>query len=353
SVPRRPSPVARQVPAAPSPSRPGSPAPARFGRSFLLWSLFVFGTDAAAVFLLGFPIALEAHWGGFATGAFLAWALAAIRPRAALRAAAIVAFAVVLAAGALYLQRPVFNSDYRRFLADREFLLAGPERGRDAYRELADRGDQGALVRLALACYEAGDLAEARRLLEEKPRDEDAFEAFVKLDLMVTVLDETGDRPEADLRFEELVEKSRAWSLAKGGGERPADNNFAMHCADHSRRLPEAEEAILGIVLRDIDPTYRDTLGWVYLRRGNPRSALIACEASWELYPVPEIAYHLAEIHAALGDPERALEWAAEALSPRRHIELGHPGSTLFYVAHARKLRARLETEPRAASTTR
>ena len=319
----------------------GSSEPVRLGRRFWRISLILFLFDVGLAWIVGLPIAPEAHWGGYAGGVIVVWLVHGDRYPRRVRIALGIVGVVLLLGGAVYVQQPVLDPDYHLYLADWTYLRDGAVAARPEYERLADRGFPAAIVRLALLDHEAGRSRVGFERLDSLPGEGEAA-SVAAADLRIALLDALGDRSGASAAFE-----ARAESIGEEGEQSIperllADNNFAMLCADHRRRLDEGYEAILGVVLRYPDPTFQDTFGWVEVCEGRPRRGIVALERAYELHPISEIGYHLAEAHAALGNTEQARAYLDVALDPDRNAAMGHAEMSLLFVVRARRLRESL-----------
>ena len=89
-----------------------------------------------------------------------------------------------------------------------------------------------------------------------------------------------------------------AWLLAESGGNLDA----ALSLAEDARRL-------------DPSPDILDTLGWVFVKRGEGAPAVSVLEKAHEKQPdSPSIRYHLGTALAMAGDVDRAREMLKSAL---------------------------------------
>ena len=104
-----------------------------------------------------------------------------------------------------------------------------------------------------------------------------------------------------------------------------AMNALGYTLADRTDRLAEALELIRAAhELQPDDAATLDSLGWVYYRLGQPEEALGWLEQAFAVYPDPEVAAHLGEVHWALGNKRQARKIWRQALeeSPGHDILL-------------------------------
>lgn len=117
-------------------------------------------------------------------------------------------------------------------------------------------------------------------------------------------------------RFDEAEKSFRAALAANPGNDR-AMNALGYSLADRGQRLDEAR-ALVSRAL-ELNPGAGhiiDSLGWVSFRQGRSREAIdLVRRARRTLGDDPEILYHLAEIHMALGEVETARDFYRKALA--------------------------------------
>jgi tetratricopeptide (TPR) repeat protein len=180
-----------------------------------------------------------------------------------------------------------------------------------AYRrsfELAPSADAG--LRVYNAAQLAGE-AEPAATLEafstENPRDPRANFALGSIDL------EAGRQAAAVARFEAV--------LAVDARNAPALNNLAWLYSQRN----DARAFSLAQQAREIlpnDPSIADTLGWLYVQRGDPVSALPLLDQAVRGYPAqPEIRYHWAVALARTGSRPQALGVLTDLLGNNRRFD--------------------------------
>jgi Flp pilus assembly protein TadD/transglutaminase-like putative cysteine protease len=118
-------------------------------------------------------------------------------------------------------------------------------------------------------------------------------------------------------------------------------NNVAYNLADHSLELDKALEyaesavSTTAATLRNVElsnlsldnlnavasvSAYWDTLGWVYLQKGDSAKALDFIRASWLLNQHGEVGDHLAQIYQKQGEKDRAIHMFALAIAAPHSI---------------------------------
>jgi Flp pilus assembly protein TadD/transglutaminase-like putative cysteine protease len=118
-------------------------------------------------------------------------------------------------------------------------------------------------------------------------------------------------------------------------------NNVAYNLADHSLELEKALEyaesavSTTAATLRNVElsnlsldnlnavasmSAYWDTLGWVYLQKGDSAKALDFIRASWLLNQHGEVGDHLAQIYQKQGEKDRAIHMFALAIAAPHSI---------------------------------
>lgn len=123
-----------------------------------------------------------------------------------------------------------------------------------------------------------------------------------------TLLERAGRVRESVQAFEQLLH------------ERPGDPNLmnalGYTLADHRMQLSRAESLIRHALAATPDnPAVLDSLGWVRLRRGDPRAALPLLERAYRISRDPEIAAHWGEALWVSGDKTQARKVWADALA--------------------------------------
>jgi putative PEP-CTERM system TPR-repeat lipoprotein len=165
----------------------------------------------------------------------------------------------------------------------------------DLYATLAREGSRDAVIRLITLAVRRDQndlaLAESARWLSARPDD-----VGVRL-LRADVLLRTADN-------EAAIED---YQIVAGASNPVALNNLAWLYLqkDDSRALATAQRAY---ELAPENPDIADTLGWILVQQGQAAEGLKYLEQSVEgRSDNPSVRYHLAQAHADLGDPERAL----------------------------------------------
>ncbi len=198
----------------------------------------------------------------------------------------------------------------------------------DSPDDVALQGARGAVLALSGRHDEAG--AVYRALLDAAPGTESAWLAFYRLKLMqqdrdgaAQVLDEalatlpdSADllwaRAEA-LQYSDDIDGAIAiyeTLYARDSNNPVVANNLASLLSDHSDDAETLERAwrIARRLSDSTVPAFRDTYGWITLRRGDPETALPHLEpAAAALTRDPFAQYHLAVAYAALGRDDEAL----------------------------------------------
>lgn len=92
--------------------------------------------------------------------------------------------------------------------------------------------------------------------------------------------------------------------------------NYAYSLAEHDRDLDRALSLAQRLVERNpTNPSYLDTLGWVYLQRDDLQKAKTYFEEALETGNAPAIVYqHVGDVHEALGNEASAQQYWNEAL---------------------------------------
>jgi tetratricopeptide (TPR) repeat protein len=148
-------------------------------------------------------------------------------------------------------------------------------------------------------------LAEAA-LLRDAKREREAF------DLVAGALGEQPDNPDLLYDYAMLAEKidrvdAMETSLRKLIVLRPdhahAYNALGYSLADRNQRLPEAKQLIeKGLSLAPNDAFIIDSMGWVFFRMGDNKTAIEYLRRAYAMRPDAEIAAHLGEVLWANGD---------------------------------------------------
>ena len=148
-------------------------------------------------------------------------------------------------------------------------------------------------------------LAEAA-LLRDAKREREAF------DLVAGALGEQPDNPDLLYDYAMLAEKidridAMETSLRKLIVLRPdhahAYNALGYSLADRNQRLPEAKQLIeKGLSLAPNDVFILDSMGWVFYRMGDNKTAIEYLRRAFAMRPDAEIAAHLGEVLWANGE---------------------------------------------------
>jgi len=152
-------------------------------------------------------------------------------------------------------------------------------------------------------------LAEAA-LLRDAKREREAF------DLVAAALGEQPENPDLLYDYAMLAEKidrvdAMETSLRKLISLRPdhahAYNALGYSLADRNLRLPEAKQLIeKGLSLSPNDAFIIDSMGWVFYRMGDLKTAIEYLRRAYSMRPDAEIAAHLGEVLWANGDRAEA-----------------------------------------------
>ncbi len=95
--------------------------------------------------------------------------------------------------------------------------------------------------------------------------------------------------------------------LAERPGDATVQNALGYALADRNKNLDEAAALVVASLAQMPDSAaVLDSMGWVLFRQGKLREALSYLERAARLGDDPEIALHLGEVQAALGDPAAA-----------------------------------------------
>jgi tetratricopeptide (TPR) repeat protein len=193
-----------------------------------------------------------------------------------------------------------YDLEGRLYLVQRDYAAAAT-----AFRRAFDNRPSGQRALQAFrAARQAGQPRPETVLLDwvaGNPRDVQAQSALAALEL------ESGDYDAAVARYEAVVAldasfgpalNNLAWIYGERGDERAL--SYALRARD---ALPE-------------DPSVADTLGWLYVQRGEAPSALPLLEQAARGLPDDlEVRYHWAEALAATGDPATASDVLASLLT--------------------------------------
>ena len=160
-------------------------------------------------------------------------------------------------------------------------------------------------------------LAEAA-LLRDAKREREAF------DLVAGALGEQPDNPDLLYDYAMLAEKidridAMETSLRKLIVLRPdhahAYNALGYSLADRNQRLPEAKQLIeKGLSLAPNDAFILDSMGWVFYRMGDNKTAIEYLRRAFAMRPDAEIAAHLGDVLWANGERVEAEKIWSDAM---------------------------------------
>lgn len=197
-------------------------------------------------------------------------------------------------------------------LASSVYMLAGDAvKSERALRQVIENDP----TRQAAARLELANLYLEQNLLDQA-RNELAFvtrgDAAAGAQTMIGMILQAQDKPtEAQAVFEKVLADHPETSLAA--------NNLAWLLAETGVRLDESLN--LAQTATRLDPanaSFRDTLGWVYLKRGVTDLAIRAFSESVRLAPnEPQYRYHLAMAYSKAGESEKASSELKRVLTQR------------------------------------
>ncbi|MFH5832626.1 tetratricopeptide repeat protein [Halalkalibaculum sp. DA3122] len=103
-------------------------------------------------------------------------------------------------------------------------------------------------------------------------------------------------------------------------------NNYAYYLSERDERLDEAEKmALKAIEQAPENPSYLDTVGWVYYKKGDFEKARRYIKASIDTGSASaEVLEHMGDVMQKLGNPEQARQWWNKALKKdpsRTHLK--------------------------------
>ncbi|MFN8828526.1 MAG: tetratricopeptide repeat protein [Labrys sp. (in: a-proteobacteria)] len=182
------------------------------------------------------------------------------------------------------------------------------DKARDLYTKILELSPESAVAWQALADFQiaSGQIAEAVETLRKgldvaKPNQDVRF-------TLAGAYERLGEYEKAIAEYEILFKEDPTSILVA--------NNLASMLTDR-RNDPESLEraAAMAAILRDSPlPQFRDTLGWVLVRKGDYREGVRILETTAAELPTVMMAqYHLARGYAGLGDKKRALEVLTKA----------------------------------------
>ena len=126
--------------------------------------------------------------------------------------------------------------------------------------------------------------------------------------LRATALEAAGNVDEAIAEYERLIARQPGLLLVA--------NNLASLLADHREDKASLDRAseLASMLRKSGIPQFKDTVGWVNLRKGDHRSAIPLLEEAAEALPAHSlIRYHLGVAYLKAGDPEKAREQLKKA----------------------------------------
>lgn len=155
---------------------------------------------------------------------------------------------------------------------------------------------------------EAADRFEAAvAIITEDPSEgrSDLSEMYAALGLLY---DRMGDHDASDEAYERAI--------ASDGSNAAALNNYAYSLAERGIELGRAlEHARRAVEIDGKSPSFIDTLGWIYFKRGDREEALRWLERAAALEGASAAVFeHLGEVHEALGNLEQARTARMKAL---------------------------------------
>ena len=219
-----------------------------------------------------------------------------------------------------------------RYLQSAEAHLFGtPRHSATATAEL-DRAlellpdDEGLRQRAAPLYVLAGAYEQALPLLEDSVDADGRYRVMLAQCLLATGQTQRGVKILRGM-LEEAGRRRKAQEISAGEFTL-AMNDAGYVLADAGHELERAEKAIEAAVQLDrLQPSFIDSLGWVKLRRGEPREAAFYLEQALRLSPGPdpEMLYHLGVAYTQLGrlkDARRALTRALEMDPDNAKIEM-------------------------------
>lgn len=103
-------------------------------------------------------------------------------------------------------------------------------------------------------------------------------------------------------------------------------NNYAYYLSERDEQLPKAEKmALKAIEQAPENPSYLDTVGWVYYKKGEYEQARKYIQASLDTGGASaEVMEHMGDVLEKLGQEDQAREWWKKALqkdSSRTHLK--------------------------------
>ena len=122
---------------------------------------------------------------------------------------------------------------------------------------------------------------------------------------------------ELQQKFEDAIAEYEAL-LKDQPGSMVVANNLASLLTDHraDKASMDRAYALIGGLQKSPVPNFKDTIGWVYYRRGDYKAAVSQLEqASSELPNMALVRYHLGESYIAVGEKEKAAEQLNKALN--------------------------------------
>ena len=195
------------------------------------------------------------------------------------------------------------NSDAHVLMGSVQLALNKPDLAIASYETAVSQKPAAALGYQALSNYYVGQnqLNEAIKVLEsgiEKVSDK----SNLRLTL-ATVFENKGSFEDAIKQYELMI--------ANDPGSFVAANNLASLLSDHRTDQPSLERAAaLAAVLRDSPvPHFRETLGWVLVKKGDAKAGIAILEQTIEaLGGLYSAQYHLGVAYSAAGDKKLAIK---------------------------------------------
>ncbi len=122
---------------------------------------------------------------------------------------------------------------------------------------------------------------------------------------------------EVQHNFDEAIAEYESL-LKDDPGSMIAANNLASLLTDQRTDKASVDRAysLIGSLQKSQVPHFKDTIGWVYFRRGDYKAAMSQLEeASTELPNVAMVRYHLGETYIAVGEKDKAEQQFNQALN--------------------------------------
>jgi tetratricopeptide (TPR) repeat protein len=203
------------------------------------------------------------------------------------------------------------NPDNPRVLllsANLHHVEGNTDMARDIYKKVLEIQPESPVAWQALAEFQmaSGNMGEAVETLRKgldvaKPNQDVRF-------VLAGAYERLGEIEKAIAEYEILYKEDPTSILVS--------NNLASMLTDHRSDAASLDRAAtMAAILRDSPlPQFRDTLGWILVRKGDFREGVRILESTAAELPTVMMAqYHLARGYAGLGDKKRALEVLGKA----------------------------------------